>query len=168
MAYLYRRQDGRVEIREARSTPRGPRSRTLASFRGVLTPEIFERAEARAERPLDRLALMARARELDIPLTTRRGDREMRALLARLRRPEPVDPVLAGLLRSALEPVPVAPVPERLAEAAEWIGASDRERGEALRGLLRVSDRILASRARLRQRRRRRYPRFASEPADAA
>ena len=33
MAYLYCRENGRAEIREAHSTPRGPRSRTLASFR---------------------------------------------------------------------------------------------------------------------------------------
>ena len=36
MAYFYARKTGRVEIREAYSTPRGPRSRTLASFRGAL------------------------------------------------------------------------------------------------------------------------------------
>jgi hypothetical protein len=168
MAYLYRRRDGRIEIREARATPRGPRSRTLASFRGTLTPEILERAEARATRPLDRPALAARARQLGVPLTTRRGDHELRALLACLRRGEAIDPVLAGLLRGALEGAPVAPVPERLAEVAEWIGASDAERGEALRGLLRVSDRIVTSRSGLRRRRRRRYPRFASQPADAA
>ena len=39
MAYLYVRKSGRVEIREAHSTRKGPRSRTLASFQGALGEE---------------------------------------------------------------------------------------------------------------------------------
>ena len=54
MAYLSARPGGRFDIREAHATPKGPRSVTLVSFRGALTPEILERAAARALRPLER------------------------------------------------------------------------------------------------------------------
>jgi hypothetical protein len=37
-------------------------------------------------------------------------------------------------------------VPEHLADAVEWIGRSESERGEALRDLLRVADRVIQSR----------------------
>ncbi len=37
-------------------------------------------------------------------------------------------------------------VPEHLADAVEWIGRSESERGEALRDLLRVADRVMQSR----------------------
>jgi hypothetical protein len=161
MAYLFRRADGRLEIREAVATPRGPRARTLASFRGALGPEVLERAEARATRPFDRTALLARARALRIPAPARRGDAGARELLARLRAGAAIDPVLAALLREALAPA-AAEVPPELAEVAEWVGADDVRRGEALRGLLRVSDRALRGRDPVRKAARRSFPRFRS------
>ena len=165
MASLCRRRDGRVEIRETRSTERGPRSTTLASFRGALTPDVLEQAAGRARRPFDRARLRERARELGIPVRTQRDDRAARALLAQLR-DGTVDPVLVGLLARALADAPAAPVPEPLAEVAEWLGASPAERGRALRGLLRVHDRIARGRPAPR-RRRTRFPRFQSRPKAA-
>jgi hypothetical protein len=162
MAYLSRRSDGRVEIREAVHTPRGPRARTLAAFRGALAPEVLERAEARATRPLDRRALVARARALGLPVTERRGDRAARELLAHLRGGGRVDPAIAALLRDALGPLAAAAVPAALAEVAEWVGEEDARRGEALRGLLRVHDRIARSRSGGRRPARAAFPRFRS------
>jgi hypothetical protein len=162
MAYLFRRRDGRLEIREAVATPRGPRARTLASFRGALAPEILEQAEARATRPFDRAALLARARALRVPAPARRGDAGARELLARLRAGASIDPTLAALLREALAPAAAAPVPAELADVAEWVGVDDARRGEALRGLLRVSDRALHGREPGRKPARRTYPRFSS------
>jgi len=162
MASLARRPDGRVEIRETLSTARGPRSRTLAGFRGVLTPEVLARAAGRAAQPFDAAALAARARGMGIPVSGQGTSAAAAELLGLLRRGAALDPVLAGALRSALEGVEAANPPERLAEVVEWIGASDRERGEALRGLLRTSDRITATRSAVRRRRRRRFPRFDS------
>ncbi len=162
MAYLSRRSDGRVEIREAVHTPRGPRARTLAAFRGALAPEVLERAEARATRPLDRGALVARARALGVPVTERRGDRTARELLAQLRGGGRVDPAIATLLQEALAPLATPAVPAELAEVAEWVGEEDARRGEALRGLLRVHDRIARSRSRGRRAARAAYPRFRS------
>lgn len=162
MAYLIRRADGRVEVREAVVTAAGPRARTLASFRGALAPDVLERAAARARRPFDRERVLAHAQRLGIAVTARRGDRPARELLARLRRGGSVDATLAHLLRAALEPAAAAGVPVELAEVAEWVGEDDGRRGEALRGLLRVADRVVASRGHVRAAARPAFPRFAS------
>jgi len=165
MAFVSRRADGRIEIRETRRTRRGPRSRTLASFRGALTPDVLDAAEARAGHALDREKLLERASALGVRTTARRSEHAARALLAQLRRGDALDPLLADALRQALDRVPPAPVPEGFGEVVEWIGASDAERGHALRGLLRVSDRIASSRGALRRREARSFPRFASRAA---
>lgn len=162
MAYLVRRSPTRVEIRESRATARGPRSRVLASFSGDLTRDVLARAAACAERPFDAQALVRRARVLGIPVRDHAREPEARALLARLRRGDPLDPAMITLLRRALEAATAGPVPERLSEVAEWVGAPDTERGRALRDLLDLYGRIAASRPAPRERERRRFPRFSS------
>ncbi len=162
MAFLFRRSPERIEIRESRATPRGPRSRTLASFTGPLTPEVIERAAARATRPFDAKLLIRRARATGIPVAARSHEREARALLARLRRGDPIDPIIAGILRRALERVSIAAPSDALADVSEWIGASPVERGEALRDLLDTYGQIEASRPQRRTRPRKLFPRFSS------
>jgi len=162
VAYLFRRPDGRIEVREAVGTPAGPRARTLATFRGALGPDVLERAAARARRPFDPERLRANAERLGIPVTHRRGDRAARELIAHLRRGGSVDGALAALLREELARVAPPGVPAELAEVAEWVGADDARRGEALRGLLRVADRVARSRSVPRSARRAAFPRFAS------
>ncbi len=163
MAYLVRRGPKRVEIRESLSTPRGVRSRVLVSFSGPLTRDVLSGAAARATRPFDPELLVRRARARGIPVSGRCREPEARALLARLRRGEPLDPVLAASLRRALARVPEAPVPESLAEVSEWIGASAAERGTALRELLDLYGRIEQSRPPIRRRASERFPRFSSK-----
>jgi len=162
MAYLVRRSPTRVEIRESRSTPKGARSRVLASFPEALTRDVLERAAARATRPFDAARLVRRARALGIPVLERSREPEARALLSRLRRGDPLDPVLAASLRRALTRLPETPIPESLAEVSEWVGASAAERGAALRELLDLYGRIAGSRPPRRQRERARFPRFSS------
>jgi hypothetical protein len=162
VAYLRQRSDGRVEIRESTSTPAGPRAHTLAVFRGPLTRDVLERAAARALRPFRQEELCRRADALGISLSERRGDAAARSLLADLRAGVSIDPVLASLLKSALEGCASAPVPEQLAEVAEWVGVGTVRRGRALRGLLRASDRLLRTRPRRRARAGVRFPRFRS------
>lgn len=58
MAYVVARRDGRFEIRESEQTKRGPRARTLASFR-VLSDAVLAHAMARAHRPFDTQAVIA-------------------------------------------------------------------------------------------------------------
>jgi hypothetical protein len=165
MPFLVLRADGRFEIREAIATARGPRARSLASARGVLGPELLERAARRATRPFDAERLRERARELGISVTERREERAARELLQVLRAGGSLDPLLAAQLRDELARRPDETAPVALAEVAEWVGADDARRGEALRGLLRVSDRITRSRGALRSRPRRRFPRFRSRRA---
>jgi hypothetical protein len=142
MAYLRRRSDDRVEIRESVATAAGPRARTLAVFRGALTPDVLERAAARARRPFGREAVRTRAAELGLAVSDRRGDASARALLAELRRGAAPDPMLV--------------------DVAEWVGRDAERRGRALRGLLRASDRLVRGRPRRRARARKRFPRFHS------
>ena len=146
MAYLYPRPTGQIEIRESRMTPRGPRSRTLASFRGPLTEALLARAEAASRGRFDRAALVAKARSLGIRCVAERADAAARELLAALRRGAPLDPVLATALDEALAGRASTPVPDELADVLEWVGASESERGRALRDVLRLYDTIARSR----------------------
>ncbi|MFK7896564.1 MAG: hypothetical protein AB8G23_12050 [Myxococcota bacterium] len=168
MAYLVIRSGGSVEIRESRSTPRGPRSRQLARFAGALTPAVLARAAASASRPFNEEALLRRAEALGIPTPTKAPEREVRALLARLRRGDPVDPAMVGLLRRALDGLEAANIPEPLEEVAEWVGATPAERGEALRQLLDTFGRIASSRPPRRARESAFFPRFSSVKSAAA
>ena len=163
MAYLVRRSRTRFEIRESHSTPKGPRSRVLTSFLEALTRDVLDRAAARAGRPFDAARLVRRARALGIPVLERSREPEARALLSRLRRRDPLDPVLAASLRRALARLPEAPVPESLEEVSEWVGASAAVRGAALRELLDLYGRIARSRPPRRRRERERFPRFTSQ-----
>jgi hypothetical protein len=167
MAYFVHRGADRLELRESVATPRGPRSRTLLSFREPLTSDLLAHAISRASRPLDSASLMRLAREKGIRVSEVTRESEARDLLARLRRPDRLDPVLVSLLQRALEHHPARPVPEELAEAAEWVGATPAERGRALRGLLRLYDRIRRNRPPRRERPRRSFPRFSSDPGSA-
>jgi len=168
MAYLVKRPGDRIEIRESRSTSRGPRSRQLARFVGALTPAVLARAATSASRPFDADALIRRARVMGIPVETKAPEKEARTLLARLRRADTIDPVMAGLLVRALEDVVVAPIPEPLAEVSEWIGSTPAERGAALWDLLEMFGRIEASRPSRRTRTRKTFPRFSSAETAAA
>jgi hypothetical protein len=160
-----RRQRDRYEIRECLVTPRGPRQISLTSFRGVLTPEVLDEAEAKARKPLDRVQLVARALRLGVPVSESRRHPGARNLLAALQRGAELEPTLVHLLASALERLDSRAVPAHLEDAAEWIGQPERERGMAIRGLLRTADRILRSRPPLRSPRQETFPRFSSESA---
>ncbi len=160
-----RKQGNRYEIRECLVTLRGPRQLSLASFRGVLTPEVLDEAEAKARKPLERADLVARAVRMGIPVSERRRHPEARGLLAALQRGADLEPTLVQLLETALGRLDSRAVPAHLVDAAEWIGQPERERGAALRGLLRTADRILRSRPPLRTHRQEAFPHFSSESA---
>lgn len=162
-----RAQGHAYEIRECRSTERGPRQYVLARFRGVLTPEVLDRAEARARRPFDRAKLLASARRRGIPVSPHRTDTAARRLLAELRAGASIEPGLVALLREALGMLEAERLPEHLVDAAEWVGRSQAERGKALRGLLRTASRIAHSTGPRRDPEERPFPRFRSR-ADAA
>lgn len=157
-----RRQGERYEIRECHGTSAGPRQHLLASFRGVLSPEVLDRAEAEACAGFNREAVISRAREMGIAVTRRRSHPEARGLIAKLQRGVAPGPALVAILREHLAALPSVPVPEHLQDAQQWLGQPETERGKALRGLLRTADRIVRSRGPLRTRPRGVFPRFSS------
>jgi hypothetical protein len=140
MAYVVARKTGAWEIRESHSTDVGPRSRTLASFR-TLTPDVIERARGRSSKELDADELRRAARRAGAPVVGPGSDAAAGELLAELaagRRPRPL---LARLLVQALSNDATQPTDNAQAAAA-WISASPERRGETLRDLLLLVDRL--------------------------
>jgi hypothetical protein len=144
MAYVVSRAGGTWEMRESRMTPRGPRSHTLATFR-VLTSVVIEQAMERARKPLHPEDLRRAAARAGAPIAPSPPDRaagELLAEIARGRRPRGVlrDLLLAGLSEDRSGPS------ENARAAGAWIAATPAQRGEALRDLLLLSDRLPAGR----------------------
>jgi hypothetical protein len=147
MAFVTKGKSGNFEIRESRSTPEGPRSRTLASFK-ELDEQAIERARGRAERPLSPEELKAAALRAGAPVAPAPVDRAARDLLGKLAKGQSPDPMLKRLLLDALEnqdrrdrPAdPDATVSDVARSVSEWVGASAAERGRALEDLLLLAD----------------------------
>lgn len=159
MAYVTARANDTWEIRESVSTPDGPRSRTLASFR-TLSDDVIERALARAERPLDADAIRAAARRAGAPIDLATADRAAADLLRELADGREPHPILRGLLIEALREDPPARLGEPRREprspsatetlpfessdnaraSAAWLTRTPNERGAALHDLLLLAD----------------------------
>jgi hypothetical protein len=135
MAYVVSRPGGRWEIRESVATERGPRSRTLATFRR-LAPEVVDRAASRASRPTSATEIRAAARRAGA--TNSVADAAARTLLTEIGLGRPPSPglrrVLAGLLADPPQEDP------DLGDAILWAAASPEERARALDGLLQLVD----------------------------
>ena len=141
MAYLVARPRGRWEIRESRSTPDGPRSRTLASFR-TLSADVIARASAASATELDAVGVLEMCRRAGVPFEERRADQAARALLEELRKGQaPAAPLRQSLAEALARARPSGPVPHP-GGARDWIGADAAERGEALRQLLDFTDKL--------------------------
>jgi hypothetical protein len=147
MAFIVATKPGRFEVRESVSTPKGPRSRTLASL-SELTPEVIEKARRRAKRSFDEAALREAALRVGAPVAEPPVDRAARETLRLLARGKRLDPMLRRLLADALGDEerydrprdPEALVSAEARSASEWAGADSGERAEALRQLLELAD----------------------------
>lgn len=147
MAFVVPTKRGAFEVRESRSTPKGPRSRTLASFR-EMSDEVIEKARSRAAKPPTAAELRAAAARAGAPVAGAPVDRAARETLRLVAGGQPLDPMLRDLLLDALSPRSngdlldraSAPVSDAARSATEWIGASPERRGEALRDLLELAD----------------------------
>jgi hypothetical protein len=161
MAYVTSRPGGTWEIRESISTVKGPRSRTLASFR-TLTDETVEQACARATKPLSRDDVRGAARRAGAPVDLAVADRAAGDLLRELANGREPHPILRRLLIDALRAGPPArlgepalsvrqmPAPESLDNArasAAWLTATPAERGDALYDLLLLADQFPRTRS---------------------
>ena len=142
MAYVVRRPRGRWEIRESRWTPRGPRSRTLADFT-VLTPPVVARARRAASAPVSDGQLWEAARRAGAPSRPSLAGDAARTLLAELAAGRPLAPGLGRLLAGTLATPRANDQPG--AGVVEWLAASPEARGDALRDLLALTDRLPAT-----------------------
>jgi hypothetical protein len=145
MAFVVPTRQGRFEIRESKSTPKGPRSRTLVSFR-ELTDELIEKARAKAEKPIDAKELRRAAWRAGAPVAGRPIDRAARELIAELGKGRKLDPTLRHLLTSLLSRErtddPGQPPSDSGLSVAAWVGATPELRGRALIDLLLLADAI--------------------------
>ena len=147
MAFIAHTKKGAFEIRESHATPKGPRSRTLASFK-ELDSGVLEKAQARATKPLIAEELREAALRAGAPVAPEPIDRAARELLGKLAKGQRPDPMLKRLLLDALESEdrsdrpsdPSATVSDAARSVSEWVGASPRERGDALADLLSLVD----------------------------
>jgi hypothetical protein len=133
MAFVTTGRNGAFEVRESRSTPTGPRSRTLATFR-ELDEATIRKVIERAENPPEREELIQAALRAGATISVRPVDEAARTLLRSMARGERPDPRLLHLLRDALS--------GKGTSAAEWIGTSLAERGEAAKDLLLLVDAV--------------------------
>ena len=144
MAFIVSTKRGEFEIRESQSTPKGPRSRTLATFK-ELNDEIIERAQAKADKPPGAEELRSAARRVSAPVARPPIDRAARELIAELGKGRHLDPTLHHLLVDMLrrsderstQPVPAGDASRAV---AEWMAATPEERGKTLVDLLLLAD----------------------------
>lgn len=138
MAYIARRPGGSWELRESHTTPRGPRSRTLASFRS-LSPEVIARAQERAKARISPSDLRRLAIRAGVPVVGAVADDAAAALLAELERGRGPSPARRRMLMAALgDGTGKATEAERA--VAPWLAATPKARGEVLRDLLLLAD----------------------------
>lgn len=138
MAFIVPRKNGSWEIRETRSTPSGPRSTTLASFR-ELGDEAIEKASERAAQPLDPEELRGAALRAGAPLEEAPADRAASRLLDELSHGREPRRALRRLLADAINPGEAGLSAEAHA-VQEWVGTTPELRGKALRELLGLAD----------------------------
>ena len=148
MPYVVRRGADRYELRESSLTPRGPRSRTLASFR-ELTPEVINHALGRSSSGLSAGDVRRAARRAGAPVAPAPADGAAATLLSELDHQRPPGGRLGLVLEAALaERTPAGAEPPSDAErsAAPWLAAGMERRSHALRDLLLLTDALPASR----------------------
>lgn len=144
MAFIVSTKPNRYEIRESAGTPKGPRSRTLVSFR-ELDSAVIEKARARATKAIDVAKLHRAARRAGAPVSRPPVDRAARELIAELAKGRQPDPTLRHMLLDLLhDGFGDGAEPSLRSEAehsvAEWMAASPDERGKALVDLLLLAD----------------------------
>jgi hypothetical protein len=147
MAYVVATKPGRFEVRESASTPKGPRSRTLAGFR-EMTAETIAKVQAKSEKPPSAAELTHSALRAGAPVRGSDLDEAARETLRRIASGEQPDPKLRRLLIDVLsEPNSETQasgsksvISDAARAAAQWVGVSSEDRAAALRELLELAD----------------------------
>ena len=145
MAFIVATKRGPYEVRESSSTPRGPRSRTLATFR-ELDEETVATVRARASKPPSFEELRDAAVRIGAPVAPPPADQAARRLIAALAEGHPLDPTLRDLVVELVDGGGKRKGSTGLSDsarsAAAWIAATPKERGRALFDLLLLTDAI--------------------------
>lgn len=145
MAFVVPVKSGRFEIRESESTPRGPRSRTLASFR-ELDDAVIEKARERAAKAIDATELRHAAKRAGALVARKPVDRAARELIAELGKGRRLDPPLRQMLLDILRKPEGAREGARISSSdsapsiSAWMAATPDQRGRALVDLLLLVD----------------------------
>lgn len=144
MAFIVPTKGGRFEIRESANTPKGPRSRTLASFR-ELDDTVIEKAREKAAKAIDAGHLRRAARRAGAPVARSPVNRAARELIAELGKGHAPDRTLRHMLLDLLhngrrDGAEDSARSEATHEVAEWMAASAEERGKTLVDLLLLAD----------------------------
>jgi hypothetical protein len=142
MAFAVARPNGTFEIRESRTTSKGPRARTLVTFH-VLDEDVLARLEERADRGVDRAEVVASARRAGAPIRVHESaaDGAARALIRECITGRFPSPAVAAVVKAV---VPTHDISDAVLDAVEWMGASEVRRSDALRDLLELGDRFPA------------------------
>ena len=136
MAHIVSRRNGTWEARESVRTEKGPRSRTLATFR-ELTPEIEVKIRRRSSGPIEIEDLRGKALRAGVPVGSE-TDRLATRLLRSMEEGGQLSPRVRRLLLAELGTG--EQLPHHLERMKSWAGTSLEERGEALVDLLGVGD----------------------------
>lgn len=131
MAFVTPVRGGAFEVRESRTTPDGPRSRTLATFR-ELDEATIRKVIDRAEKKPTRAELIEAVLRAGAPLAPAPVEAAARALLRSLARGEALSSRNRRLILDALNGESMS--------AAEWLDSPLSERGAAGRDLLLLVD----------------------------
>jgi hypothetical protein len=146
MASVVSNRRGGWEIRESHMTPKGPRSRTLASFR-ELDETVLAMAASRAKAPFDRENVIRKAQRAGVVIAASPVDEAARELITRLTKGEKLSHGLAGALLGQLQSLDPPKLSPEAMQAAEWVGESLEERGRTLYNLLELADALPQKRA---------------------
>jgi hypothetical protein len=133
MTFVTTGRHGAFEVRESRTTPRGPRSRTIATFR-ELDAATIEKVLARADQATSSEALVRAALRAGATIAPAPADKAASDLLRSIARGDRPSPKLRRLLLDALT--------GDSSPATEWLGTSLAERGDALREVLLLADAV--------------------------
>jgi len=144
MTFVVPARKGSFEVRESRSTPKGPRSQTLASFR-ELDDEVVAKVRARAANPPSAEDLRRAARRAGAPVARAPIEQAARELIAELAKGRRLDPPLRQILIELLEKgyretADASPSSEAARSVAMWMAATPEERGKTLVDLLLLTD----------------------------
>lgn len=148
MAFVVQARKGSYEVRESRSTPKGPRSQTLVAFR-ELTDDIIEKARTKATNPPTAEELRRSARRVGAPVARPPIEQAARELIAELARGRRLDPtqrqiLLEMLQRGYRDEADASPANEAARSVAIWMAATPEDRGRALVDLLLLADALPA------------------------